>query len=153
MLAGAGLVPDPARVQALLEAAPPTCVSDLRTFVGASQWLSKHVEEYARLVSPLRLICDSYEAKVKGDISNVWQQQPAALAAFTARKVTLCAPPVLVFPDFNKPFLILTDANGGEDGGYGCCLAQLDKDGKERPIAYHSAGMSQGSEALWNHGV
>ena len=33
---------------------------------------------------------------------------------------------------------------GGEgDGGYGRCLAQLDKDGKERPIAYHSAGLSK----------
>ena len=146
VLAGAGLVPDPAKVQALLEAAPPTCVSDLRTFIGASQWLSKHVEEYARLVSPLRLICNSFDSKVKADISDIWQQQPAALAAFTALKVALCTPPVLVFPDFNKPFLILTDASGGEDGGYGCCLAQLDKDGKERPIAYHSSKMSKAQQ-------
>ena len=100
--------------------------------------MSKHVEEYARLVSPLRFICNSYEAKVKPDISDVWQQQPATLAAFTTLKVALCTP-----PDFNKPFQILIDASGGEDGGYGCCLAQLDKDGRERPIAYHSAGMSK----------
>ena len=143
VLAGAGLVPDPAKVQALIEAAPPICVSDLRTFIGASGWLSKHVEEYARLVAPLRTVCNMFDAKVKADISEVWQHQPEALAAFTALKVALCTPPVLVFPDFSKPFLILTDASGGEDGGYGCCLAQLDKDGKERPIAYHSAGLSK----------
>ena len=47
VLAGAGFVPDPAKMQALLEAAPPTRVSDLRTSIGASQWLSKHVDEYA----------------------------------------------------------------------------------------------------------
>ena len=72
VLAGAGLVPDPAKVQALLEAVPPICVSDLRPFIGASRWLSKHVEEYVRLVSPLRLICNSSEAQVKADISDVW---------------------------------------------------------------------------------
>ena len=92
VLAGAGLVPDPAKVQALLEAAPSTCVSDLRTFIGASQWLSKHVEEYARLVSPLRLICNSYEATVKADISDVWQRQPAALAAHYCKRYYSSSP-------------------------------------------------------------
>ena len=141
VLAKRGVIPDPEKIKALCEAKPPSCVSDLRTFLGASGWLAKHLEDYAKMVAPLRRITIRYDQKVKADISHVWLEEKDAMIAFTAVKVSLCSPPVLVFPDFSRPFIILTDASGGENGGYGACLAQMDAEGKERPIAYASAGL------------
>ena len=43
--------------------------------------------------------------------------------------------PILVTPDFTKPFVIISDASKKFIGGV---LVQRDSDGIERPVAYHS---------------
>ena len=61
-------------------------------------------------------------------------------------KIALCKPPVLRFPDFEKPFIILADAAGGfgeATGGYGACLAQMGEDGTEHPITYASTALNE----------
>jgi hypothetical protein len=54
---------------------------------------------------------------------------------------------VLAAPDFSKPWIILTDCS---DYAMGACLAQLDENGIERPMAYASANLS---EAQKNYGI
>lgn len=41
-------------------------------------------------------------------------------------------------PDFDKPFILATDAS---KLGLGCVLTQLDDDGREHPIMYASRGL------------
>ena len=72
-----------------------------------------------------------------------WLEEKGALEAFNAVKVALCSPPVLRFPDFSKPFILLVDACGGENGGYGACLAQIDNAGQEYPVAFGSTGLTK----------
>ena len=55
--------------------------------------------------------------------------------AFRALKKTLCQSPVLRNPDFDKQFLLQTDAS---DRRVGAVLSQQDEDGRDRPIAYFS---------------
>src|SRR6266540_2082418 len=55
--------------------------------------------------------------------------------AFEAIKAKLATAPVVTHPDFNKPFILYTDAS---DGGVGAVLYQKGKDGRERIIAYAS---------------
>ena len=44
--AGEGISPDPKKVEAMLNATTPNCVTQLRTFIGQTGWLAKHVEGF-----------------------------------------------------------------------------------------------------------
>ena len=52
----------------------------------------------------------------------------------------MTTPPVLVFPDFTKEFMLDADAN---DQGIGAVLSQIQSDGKERVITYASRLLSK----------
>ena len=67
--------------------------------------------------------------------------------AFEFLKERLVQAPILTYPDFNKPFIIYTDASST---GLGTVLSQLDDNGKEKVIAYASKSMNS---AKRNYGI
>ena len=60
--------------------------------------------------------------------------------AFDHLKATFLQAPILAFQDFNKPFLLETDASGR---GLGAVLSQKQADGQYHPIAYASHVMNE----------
>lgn len=56
-------------------------------------------------------------------------------SAFEALKTLLCSTPVLVAPQFEKPFLLEVDASGI---GVGAVLLQTGEDGLNHPISFFS---------------
>ena len=60
--------------------------------------------------------------------------------AFDCLKAACLQAPILAFPDFNKPFLLATDASGR---GLGAVLSQKQADGRYHPIAYASRVMNE----------
>ena len=56
-------------------------------------------------------------------------------AAFRSLKSELCSAPVLVSPDFNRPFILQTDAS---DRGVGAVLSQYNDAGLDHLVAYFS---------------
>ena len=65
---------------------------------------------------------------------------PEALEAFDHLKAACLQAPILAFPDFNKPFLLETDASGR---GLGAVLSQKQADGQYHPITYASCVMNE----------
>ena len=65
---------------------------------------------------------------------------PEALEAFDCLKAACLQAPILAFPDFDKPFLLETDASGK---GLGAVLSQKQADGRYHPIAYASRVMNE----------
>ena len=54
---------------------------------------------------------------------------------FNTLKESLCQPPLLNSPDFNREFILQTDAS---ERGTGAVLSQLDERGQEHPVAFFS---------------
>ena len=65
---------------------------------------------------------------------------PEAHEAFDRLKAACLQVPILAFPDFNKPFLLETDASRR---GLGAVLSQKQADGRYHPIAYASHVMNE----------
>ena len=65
---------------------------------------------------------------------------PEAREAFNHLKAACLQAPILSFSDFNKPFLLETDASGR---GLGAVLSQKQADGQYHPIAYASRVMNE----------
>ena len=65
---------------------------------------------------------------------------PEALEAFDCLKAACLQAPILAFPDFDKPFLLETDASRK---GLGAVLSQKQADGRYHPIAYASRVMNE----------
>jgi hypothetical protein len=141
--AGEGCVADPAKVECLLDMAPPCTIMLLKSFLGAAGYLSKYIPEYAGLVLPLREMDDDRPKYT--EIDSEWDER--RLKAFESVNAALTTAPVLVAPVFSKPWIILTDCS---DLTMGACLAQLDDNGIERPVAYASANLS---DAQQNYGI
>ena len=141
--AGLGCSADPEKVQAVLELAPPSTIQMLKSLLGAAGYLSKYIPEFAAIVKPLREMDDDRHKLT--DISQEWDEN--RLRALDSLKAALSTAPVLAPPDFNKSWIILTDCS---DDTMGACLAQLDDNGIERPVAYASATLS---DAQQNYGI
>ena len=143
-----GVACDPKKVSALAGLTPMDTVAELRTFLGAAGFIQRYVPEYAELAAALRGLdtLQKVGSKNRASYEKV-EWNPEALAAFDALKAALISAPLLAFPDFSRPFIILVDASKTQVGG---CLAQLDDKGVERPIAYFSTCLTT---AQRNYGI
>ena len=86
------------------------------------------------MAEPLRKIEKYYRTKTT-KVGHLWEGNKAAQRGFNGLKAALANAPVLVTPDFTRPFIILSDAS---KHFIGAVLAQRDQHGIERPIAYMS---------------
>lgn len=90
----------------------------------------KFIPQFGKIVSPLTVL-------IKND-SFKWSTE--ATIAFNNLKQAMLSPQVLALPDFNKPFVIESDASGH---GIGAVLQQ-----EGRPIAFTSKALCPRNQAL-----
>lgn len=128
-----GLRTDPEKISAIQEYSKPTNVTELKRFLGVCSWYRRFVKDFSQIVHPLN---DLMKGKVKKQVL-VWNEE--AEAAFEQLKEKLVTAPVLASPDFDKPFVIQTDAS---DSSVGAVLTQGDTD-NEHPISYVSRTLTK----------
>ncbi|KAL5515900.1 hypothetical protein EMCRGX_G001145 [Ephydatia muelleri] len=88
----------------------------------------KIIPEYATIAAPLTEL-------TKKEQPNCLAWSSGCAEAFEALKRHLCTSPVLKCPNFERPFVLQTDAS---DWGVGAVLSQKDDDDNEHPVAYFS---------------
>ena len=98
-----GVLPDPKKIEVVKEYPCPSSVKEVRAFLGLANYYRKFVQNYSTIASPLT----SLLAK---DKPFSWTED--CQLAFDKLKETLTSPPILVYPDFNKQFILSTDASG-----------------------------------------
>ena len=124
-IVGSGIVkPQPSKVLAVESFGTPKTKSQVRAFLGLTGYYRRFVHNYATLASPLTdLTRKSAPEQVE------WTAECERV--FRQLKTQLCCYPVLRSPDFNKEFVLQTDAS---NRGIGAVLSQRDAGGGENPI-------------------
>ena len=112
--------------------APPANYTEIWRFLGVTGFFWRFIKNYARIAKPLNDLLEGEASK--------WKTQPVDLPpqakeAFDILKMKCMIAPVLAFADFEKPFLLETNASSL---GLGAMLSQKQDDGKFHPVAYAS---------------
>ncbi|CAM5125559.1 unnamed protein product [Natator depressus] len=122
------LKPEPAKVEVIRDWPAPHTKKQVHAFIGMAGYYRRFVPHFSAIATPITELCK----KGKPD-KVVWTKQ--CQEAFRALKEALVSGPVLANPDFDKPFVVFTDAS---EMGVGVVLMQEDEKGERHPIVHLS---------------
>jgi hypothetical protein len=125
-----GIRPDPKKIQAVVNFPPPKNVKGIKSFLGLSGYYRKFINSYSAIAKPITNL-------LKKEVPFNWDN--ACEEAFNKLKNSLVNEPVLQYPDFNRPFILTSDASGK---ALGAILSQ-GKVGSDLPIAYASRTLNK----------
>jgi hypothetical protein len=106
-----GIAADPLKIAVIQEMPPPTNLKELRSIIGGFSYLRKYIKNFADIAEPLTSFLGSRNKLEKMVRKSGNKLDPEAQAAFQKLKDLLCKAPVLAHPDFNRPFIVHTDAS------------------------------------------
>jgi hypothetical protein len=112
LISGKGVATEPSKIGAIQQWPVLVNIKQLRGFLGLTGYYRRFIRHYGMISSPLT-------ALLKKGVPYKWTSHQQE--AFILLKQALTQAPVLVVPDFSKPFTIETDAS---DGGFGAVLMQ-----------------------------
>lgn len=95
-----------------------------------ASYYRRFVKDFAKIAAPLHKLFRK---------NQVYEWTAKCQTAFETLKQHLISAPILTYPDFDKPFILFTDAS---ELGLGAVLAQIGKDEKEHVVAYASRRVS-----------
>lgn len=127
-----GIKMDPDKVSAVLSWPLPKNASELRSFLGLCNHYKRFIGGYSTRIAALSEL-------TKSSCAFDLQENSPALQAFKWLKEAMTSAPILAVPNFEAPFTVVTDASGF---GIGAVLMQEDASATKRPIAFHSARLS-----------
>lgn len=128
-----GILTDPDKLQRVKEWPTPCSVTEVRSFLGLCSYYRKFVSGFAHIASPLHQLTQK-------NTKFIWTEE--CEIALQKLKKSLTTAPILAYPDFNKDFILDTDAS---DKGIGAVLSQV-HEGKERVISYASRTLSKAEQ-------
>lgn len=128
---GRGTVSPPdAKVKAIRECDRPKNRRELRRFLGCIGYYRRFLRNFSTVVTPLTEL-------LKKDRKFVWDDE--CEKSFEDAKNVLVSYPVMLAPNFEKSFVLATDAS---NVGAGAVLLQEDDQGVEHPVCYYSKKFS-----------
>ncbi len=131
VLSTEGVKPVSKKVEAIAKWEAPTNITQLRSFLGAIGYYRKFIKDFAKLAHPLfRLL----KKNVKFEWTTTTEER------FQLLKERLIKFPILKYPDYDKGFIIRTDASLEGIGGV---LLQKNEDNIEHPIHFVSRSLNE----------
>ena len=132
-----GVLPSKKNLELIAQCPPPDTYTKVKSFVGLVGHYRCFIKGFSKIAAPLY---DLTSGKNKDKKSEHVDLSPEACEAFDCLKAACLQAPILAFPDFNKPFLLKTDAS---ERGLGAVLSQKQADGRYHLIAYSSCVMNE----------
>lgn len=127
-----GIQPDPSKIEVIKNWKTPRNKKDVRRFIGLASYYRKFIPHFSSIAAPLHRLQSTSK-----DVLFSWSDREQY--ALELLKSKLISSPILVSPDWTKPFTLQTDSS---DYGIGAVLCQH-IDGEERVIAYASKSLSK----------
>ena len=127
-----GLMPDPNNVKSIKDWKTPTCVADVKSFLGLVNYLLRFIPNLATLCKPLQDLCKS---------NMLFNWSPSTEQTFQNIKNVITDDVKLQFYDESLPLIVESDASGL---GLGSAMLQpvMEKDDKLASIYFHSKTLS-----------
>lgn len=126
-----GVAADPEKIEKVASWPVPESTRDVQQFLGFAGYYLRFIHGFARVAKPLHKLTERTTAfQWTNDCQN----------AFEELRRLLSTAPVLAHPDFERPFILDTDAS---NTGIGAVLSQTDGDGIEKVVAYASRMLSK----------
>lgn len=125
--------PAEAKIKAVVDFPTPTNKTQIRAFLGLAGYYAHYVHNFSVIAAPLT---NALKGRNKRE-SVTWNEE--CDKAFKELKIKLTNKPVLYAPDYNKEFIIQTDAS---DHGIGIVMSQMNEKNEEHPIIYLSKKFS-----------
>ncbi|CAM5091805.1 unnamed protein product, partial [Eretmochelys imbricata] len=122
-----------AKVDAIQKWPVPKSKKQVQSFLGLARYYTQFVLQYSQIATPLTDL-----TKKKQPNAVQWTEE--CQKTFNQLKVTLMSDPVLRAPDFDKPFLVTTDAFGH---GVGAVLMQERLNQEFHPVVFLSKKLSE----------
>ncbi|XP_026459080.1 uncharacterized protein LOC113359703 [Papaver somniferum] len=101
VISSKGIHVDPSKIQAIMDWHVPTSIKEVRSLHGLASFYRRFVRNFSIIAAPLTG-CLKQE-------KFIWTEE--ADKNFTTLREKLCSAPILVMPDFSKPFQVDCDAS------------------------------------------
>ncbi|GBG67574.1 hypothetical protein CBR_g703 [Chara braunii] len=121
-----GLQPEPQKVAAVRDASVPTTIMEVRAFLGLASYYRRFIEGFAAIAGPLTNL-------LRKDQPLIWT--PECDQAFSKLKAAPILAPILIRPDPEKLFVLITD---WQPEAISAILAQVGPSGLEIVVEYAS---------------
>lgn len=130
-LSGDGIYPNEIKFEAIKRYPKPMNKDEVKRFVSFASYYRKFVPNFADIAFPLNQL-------TKKRVDFEWSEH--CQKSFELLKEKLISPPILVYPNFNKPFVISTDAS---NVALGAMIGQ-EYNKIIKPVHYASISMTPG---------
>ncbi len=121
-----GIKPDPKKVRATVDQPAPTNQTQIRSFLEIIRFFRNYIQGFSTIAG----LMTNLLAK---EVLYTWGQEQQQ--AFKRLKQVINTVLMLAYPDFNRPFILYTDAS---KEGLGVILAQEGQDKKIHPVTFIS---------------
>ena len=144
-----GVSANPEKLKVLTDWKKLVTVKDVLSFLGFCGYFRRHIPHFSTIAKPLHKLCEGIKYKPKSKFGPPVKQPGLAVSVVDswteecqrAREQlieALMSPPLLLFPDLDKTFIVHTDASGT---GLGAVLLQYGEDKLLHPVCYASRGL------------
>jgi hypothetical protein len=135
MVTPRGLQTSPNLMKAVVNFPIQSTVHNVRQFLGLTS--------YRRFIMNFSSIAEPLHKLTRKDIVFDWSEE--CQYAFDILKTKITEAPVLIYPDFSKPFLVETDAS---IRGLGAIVSQEYDDATVHPVAFASRALSPAEKII-----
>ena len=132
-----GIMPNKKKIEAIIQWPVPKNLKQLRGFLGLIGYYRRFIKDFAKIAKPLTSLTRGTSTSNAPISLNDAQSK-----CFELLKKILTSGDILAYPNFDKPFLITTDAS---NFAIGAVLSQTDS-GNDKPIYFASRTLNRTEE-------